>query len=417
MAGVVLLARESGPGRARAAAALGVGGRAAAARRSGADRRRRVPPVGAGDGRAAGVGEPARGVARRAGRRTDATLARGEPRDLARGAGRDAARRRSRRSGGCRSCRRSSTSRSCPWSRSRCWAACVAMLAGGGDRCSARRAAVATLAGLPGWLVLHVVVAIVRIGGGSPVRRGHAAAGRRRGRRGSRPASRSSPARPPSARLRRPPAAATARGGRRPADRGRERTGAASSDASQRVAGRRRGSSSPSRGAAFGDATDRDDADHRPRRRAGRRDPARDADRRPDAGRRRPRSRTGSWSRSTSGSRRGTGGSTSSCSPIRTRTTSRGSPGSSSATPSGASTSPACAGPGPGWAAWDAVLHDGPPRGVLATGARLRLGEVAARGPVAGPGRRAARAAGHRDRRSTTSRSCSWARRTAGGSC
>ncbi len=33
-------------------------------------------------------------------------------------------------------------------------------------------------------------------------------------------------------------------------------------------------------------------------------------------------------------------------------------------------------GPGPGWAAWDAVLHDGPPRGVLATGAQIRLGEV-----------------------------------------
>lgn len=33
-------------------------------------------------------------------------------------------------------------------------------------------------------------------------------------------------------------------------------------------------------------------------------------------------------------------------------------------------------GPGPGWAAWDAALRDGPPRGTLATGARLRLGEI-----------------------------------------
>jgi competence protein ComEC len=37
---------------------------------------------------------------------------------------------------------------------------------------------------------------------------------------------------------------------------------------------------------------------------------------------------------------------------------------------------PGMRGPGPGWAAWDAELHDGPPRGVLATGAALRLGEI-----------------------------------------
>ena len=37
---------------------------------------------------------------------------------------------------------------------------------------------------------------------------------------------------------------------------------------------------------------------------------------------------------------------------------------------------PGMHGPGPGWAAWDAVLHDGPPRGLLATGAQIRLGEV-----------------------------------------
>ena len=37
---------------------------------------------------------------------------------------------------------------------------------------------------------------------------------------------------------------------------------------------------------------------------------------------------------------------------------------------------PGMRGPGPGWAAWDARLHDGAPRGILTTGARIRLGEV-----------------------------------------
>jgi competence protein ComEC len=37
---------------------------------------------------------------------------------------------------------------------------------------------------------------------------------------------------------------------------------------------------------------------------------------------------------------------------------------------------PGMRGPGPGWAAWNAVLRHGPPHGVLAAGARLRLGEV-----------------------------------------
>jgi len=34
-------------------------------------------------------------------------------------------------------------------------------------------------------------------------------------------------------------------------------------------------------------------------------------------------------------------------------------------------------GPGPGWAAWDTALQRGPPRGLLAAGARIRLGEIA----------------------------------------
>src|SRR4029079_19390771 len=37
---------------------------------------------------------------------------------------------------------------------------------------------------------------------------------------------------------------------------------------------------------------------------------------------------------------------------------------------------PGMRGPGPGWAAWSAVLRDGPAHGVLATGARVRLGEI-----------------------------------------
>ncbi len=37
---------------------------------------------------------------------------------------------------------------------------------------------------------------------------------------------------------------------------------------------------------------------------------------------------------------------------------------------------PGMRGPGPGWAAWNAELHDGPPHGLLSTGAHLRLGEV-----------------------------------------
>ena len=53
----------------------------------------------------------------------------------------------------------------------------------------------------------------------------------------------------------------------------------------------------------------------------------------------------------------------------------------------------------------------------LQTGARLRLGEVRLSGPVARSGRRPARATRHRHRASTTCRSCSSARPTAAGSC
>ena len=125
-------------------------------------------------------------------RRPAARLARGEPRDLARGPGRDAPR------------------------RPRDVRPAVARLAGrqprrrpagaGGDarrrrrdargrsqRCSARRRPSPTLAGLPGWVVLHVIVTIVRVAAAAAVRGGDAATRRRRSRRRSSPASRSSP--------------------------------------------------------------------------------------------------------------------------------------------------------------------------------------------------------------------------------
>ena len=37
---------------------------------------------------------------------------------------------------------------------------------------------------------------------------------------------------------------------------------------------------------------------------------------------------------------------------------------------------PGMRGPGPGWAAWDTALHEGPPRGTLAAGARIHLDEI-----------------------------------------
>ncbi len=77
---------------------------------------------------------------------------------------------------------------------------------------------------------------------------------------------------------------------------------------------------------------------------------------------------------------------------------------------------PGMHGPGPGWAAWDAVLHDGPPRALLATGAHIRLGEIAMTVLWPDPGSVPRDAARTRARASTTSRSSCSARRTAAGS-
>ena len=58
---------------------------------------------------------------------------------------------------------------------------------------------------------------------------------------------------------------------------------------------------------------------------------------------------------------------------------------------------PGMHGPGPGWEAWDTALRDGPPRATLAAGARLRLDEVTLTVAVA-RGRGARRARVHRPR-------------------
>ena len=167
--------------------------------------------------------------------------------------------------------------------------------------------------GLPGWLVLHVVIAARPDRRRSPVRGGHAAA------RGVAPRG---------GRCRR---GAVARGARRvsagfdagvhaggarpyrPRRRAGPGRGSAITPAAPGGARRRRDRSSRSAARPFGDATGR--ATRITVLDVGQGDAilARDPDRRPDARRRRPRSRTGSSSRSTSGSRRGTAGSTSSC--------------------------------------------------------------------------------------------------------
>ena len=175
MAGVVLLARESRTGRAGARRRSALAAVAPAARRPGADRRRRVPPVGRwrrpgcwrGRTRSAawlgglGGGRMPRWLAESLGISLAAQAAT-LPDVLATfgrlslvapvvnlavvpaGAGGDGGRRARR------------------WPAAR--------------RCSARRRPWPRCSGLPGWLVLHVVVAIVRIARRGPVRRGHAAA-------------------------------------------------------------------------------------------------------------------------------------------------------------------------------------------------------------------------------------------------
>ncbi len=356
-------------------------------------------------------------VARGHRRRTDAALARGEPR-----ASRSPPRPRrcptsSRPSGGCPWWRRSSTSRSSRWCRWRCWAACSRCWRAA-RRCSARPSAVATIAGLPGWVVLHVVVAIVRIAAAVPFAAvslppgvaeatavaagavvlagpavlcaGSDGGGSPRGRR-----------RP------RPPGGVTWQD--QPARRSRTRVAGR--------AGRRRARRRAIAGAAFGEAIQREtritvldvgqgDAILLETRTGARMLVDGGPDPGPSAARaRRARSRPG------------TAGSTSSCSRIRTRTTSRGWPGSSSATRSGASTSPACAGRGPAGRPGTPCSATGRRAASLATGAQLRLGEVRLAVLWPDPGSVPARAVGHRDRDQQRVRRVPRARRTAGGSC
>ena len=166
MAGVVLLARESGRA-GRAPAALALAAFAMLAGGAGDDRRRRVPPLRGRDRRAARLGDAARPLDRRAGGRTRARLARGGPRHLAGGPGGDApgragdvraavaggpGRQPRGRAAGPRGDGVPGSSRwpVAPW------------------RCSASRASWRRSLGLPAWLLLHVIVAVVRVAAGLP---------------------------------------------------------------------------------------------------------------------------------------------------------------------------------------------------------------------------------------------------------
>ena len=269
----------------------------------------------------------------------------------------------------------------------------VAMLAGAASLLGAPPL-VATLAGLPGWIVLHVIVAIVRFARRRPVRRGDAAAGRRGGRCGRgrrrdprRPGRRPrAPAPPPGTRA----GVDASQPGRRPRARtppliGRsQRIGLAAAALVVAIVG-----------PALGDAIQRDDAAHRPRRRAGRRDPARDADRRPDAGRRRPRPRSGPA---------GAGRADPAVGPAARH---RGAHAPARGPRRGPGADPRALPRRTGLRARHARarprmggLGRGPPRRTAAWPPRDRRADPPRRGPavgpVAGPGRRAARAARHR---------------------
>ena len=383
-------ARER-PCRARAGGPRNRRG-AAPAERPRHDRRRRVPPLGHGDGRPPGVGEPAGAAPARHRRRADAGMARREPRDLAGRAGGDAPGRacdvrsavarlagrqprgRPPRPGGHARRRRRDARR---------------------GREPARRAAAGRHDRGPAGLdraPRHRRDRPVRRR--RPVRRGHAAAGRRGGRCGRgrrrdprRPGRRPrAPAPPPGTRAgveRASPAGGARR--RTPPLIGRShRIGLAATALAVAIVGA---------GARRRDPAG--DAPHRPRRRAGRRDPARDADRRPDAGRRWPRPRSGPAGAGLAhpavgpaarhrgadaparGSRRGPGADPRAL-PRRTGVRARH-----------ARARPRMGG-----------LGRGPPRRTAAWPPRDRRADPPRRGPavgpVAGPGRRAARAARHR---------------------
>ena len=300
--------------------------------------------------------------------------------------------------GRLRSSPRRSTSPSCRWSRPRWPPACSRSRAGRSATLGAP-ALVATLVGLPAGLSLHVVIAIVRVGAALPFAARDAIPPESPSRRGS---SRAPPpraprviagdrgagvaARPPIAPRRPGPRAASARAAAAAAPRRATRRAlVAAVDPRRSVAARRRRGPAEPRGS-------RCSTSGRATRSCSRAAAA------PGCSSTAARTPTGSSSRSTRGSRHGTAGSTSSSSPTRTRTTSPGSRAPRALPRRAASTSPACAGPGPAGGVARGAAATARPAARSPPGARLRLGEV--RCPSCGrPAGGAARApdTGHRD--------------------
>ena len=314
MAGVVLLARESGRA-GRAAAALGWAATLLLVVRPGAHRRRRVPAVVARDRRADRLGDAAHRLARAARPRAAAALAGGEPRRLARRPGGDAADHpRLVRAAGdpvagrqprwsCRSSRRRWRPASSRWPAAR-WSSAGAP------------PVVGAVLAAPGWVILRILVAIVvRPPPGCRSRASRSARRSTSSRRPSRspalvgarrwwrrrPRPRRPAGRTPTDRRRRgrrrPRRAPTA-----PADRGRgraARAGVVALVVAVAVAGGV---------VAARPAGDRPRLD--PRCRPGRRDPRRGLARRPAAHRRRPGPGPPARRARSRGSRRGTAGST-----------------------------------------------------------------------------------------------------------
>ena len=360
MAGVVLLARETGRA-GRAAAALGW----AAALLLLADPAL-VGDAGfqlsvAGDGRPHRLGDAAHRAARArsAAAGVPRWLARG-PRRLARGPGGDAADRPRRRSGGWRSLVAARQPRVVPL---------VPPAMAAGLRRPRRRLrscwsgappSSAPSSRLPGWVVLAAPRRDRRRRGGAAVRERHARRRRstwrrgvaRRGdrrRRGGRPSDRRAVA--PTAR---PAAGPTAAGAGRPA-----RAAAAGGDRVARSRGGHRAVASSLAGRASswparrrGHARRPASARHGPRRRAGRRDPRRGRARRPAARRRRPG--PGPAARRARRADPAVGPADRRRRPDPPPRGPRRRPGAAArALPRRAGrSSPGCAGPGPGYAAW-----------------------------------------------------------------
>ena len=130
------------------------------------------------------------------------------------------------------------------------------------------------------------------------------------------------------------------------------------------------------------------DPDHGPRRRPGRRDPRRGRSRRPDAGRRRAGPGSSCSSPSTSGSRRGIGGSTSSILTHPHEDHVAGLPAALERYRVGRVFEPGMIGPGPGYAAWrPSGCSRGGAREPSPTGDGFALDEIALPRAVARSGR------------------------------